>query len=442
MANEKIKNNYKDIANAIRSKTGSTAPMSAEDMPSKISEDLAKKPEGTKSITANANNIDVSTFEKVDVNVPNPSTGTLSITENDTYDVTSYASVDVNVESGTVLDPDYIYATDDSGEVVTSVEMSNDYDSRVYWCWLNDVDDHAALSYDDLIDGSRYLYTVAGSAPRFEEIYDPALEGNTLYATDGSGNPGEYGAEIQYEGGVYYVNSSYSGPMPTMFSFDDEAVLQYNAYAEGPAILTVCGGIDSTPGIYYWDGSGCFFYESGDPLEEGCTYQYGGTANFTKVNNWGINNVYDSEGYELEEMPEDDTCFNWSAGSHQLEELATDKIYYGDGGRIVPSGIEQGDGWMYINTSECNPFNELYDYGVGGYDELVVINNGSHRMTDIGTFENEYGYQGMALLYWDGGSHIGAFTTLGPMDTGDEVTADLDISGDTYHFKITCTGVN
>ena len=67
-----------------------------------ISEGLAEEytlitPTGTKSITENGTDIDVSQYAKVDVNVPNPSTGSLEITANDTYDVTNYAQVVVNV---------------------------------------------------------------------------------------------------------------------------------------------------------------------------------------------------------------------------------------------------------------------------------------------------------------------------------------------------------
>ena len=53
-------------------------------------------PSGSLEITSN-DTYDVTEYESVEVDVPNPSTGTLEITSNDTYDVTDYAAVDVDV---------------------------------------------------------------------------------------------------------------------------------------------------------------------------------------------------------------------------------------------------------------------------------------------------------------------------------------------------------
>jgi hypothetical protein len=62
-----------------------------------IVQDEYPTPSGAISITANAENIDVKQYATANVNVPNPSTGTLNITANDDYDVTEYAGVSVNV---------------------------------------------------------------------------------------------------------------------------------------------------------------------------------------------------------------------------------------------------------------------------------------------------------------------------------------------------------
>ena len=52
-------------------------------------------PSGTKDITANGNDIDVYSFAKVNVNVPNPSTGKVNITTTSEVNVTNYATAQV-----------------------------------------------------------------------------------------------------------------------------------------------------------------------------------------------------------------------------------------------------------------------------------------------------------------------------------------------------------
>jgi len=52
-------------------------------------------PTGTKTITENGENIDVAQYAKATVNVPNPSTGKLTITGTAEVDVTEYAAAQV-----------------------------------------------------------------------------------------------------------------------------------------------------------------------------------------------------------------------------------------------------------------------------------------------------------------------------------------------------------
>lgn len=154
--NNRVTKGLKDIADAIRAKTGDDSKMTAAEMPEKIEAiPVGIDPEGTKEISANGE-FNVREFESVNVNVPNPSTGTLEINENGEYDVTEKAAVNVAV-AGVQPSGTYHISTSDLGD---TIDISDYAEADV-----PDIDDFCdkgtkQISYGS---GSRYAYeSIAG----------------------------------------------------------------------------------------------------------------------------------------------------------------------------------------------------------------------------------------------------------------------------------------
>lgn len=132
MASELIKQNYRDIADAIRTKTGSSESMTATEMPEKIASiETGITPTGTLSITANGE-YDVTEKAGVDVNVPIPEgyikpTGTIGITSNgSSINVKQYEFANVNVTSDDylIIEP-YFFKGQDN--IDTSLDLGGDF---------------------------------------------------------------------------------------------------------------------------------------------------------------------------------------------------------------------------------------------------------------------------------------------------------------------------
>lgn len=116
------------IANSLRSKTGGTGKIVADDFPTVI-DGLSTggiTPTGTKTITSNGTH-DVTSFATAKVEVPasgiTPS-GTKEITENGTFDVTSFASAAVNVQGLKARLYTVTYTTDHTATVTL---LKNDW---------------------------------------------------------------------------------------------------------------------------------------------------------------------------------------------------------------------------------------------------------------------------------------------------------------------------
>ena len=87
---------FTSIGDAVRSQRSESGTYARTDLPYQIYS--TPKPSGSLSISSN-NTYDVTNYASAVVSVPNPSTGSLPISSNGTYDVTDYASAVVNVSS-------------------------------------------------------------------------------------------------------------------------------------------------------------------------------------------------------------------------------------------------------------------------------------------------------------------------------------------------------
>lgn len=208
MANELIKQNYRNIADAIRAKTGENGTMTAEEMPGKIENDLAKKPAGSLSITENGTGIDVSEKATVDVNVPTPS-----------YSAGS------------------MYLADNNGDLTEGIDADSYY--RVFWRYKNDYGE-TPLMYQDLDTDANILYSFGGTNSD-EAFSSQSFSSGLYYYTNGCNG---FSSIYLDSGKMYYYDGGSS----------------FTEYDVSYGCIYVCegglygGASVSSMNLVYWDG--------------------------------------------------------------------------------------------------------------------------------------------------------------------------------------------
>ena len=174
-------------------------------------------PLGTKTITANdtylASSDNLEGFTSVTVNVPNPSTGTLNITENGTYNVTNYASAEVDVPS--------------SGSTITA---SNDTGASIFTgdkVWLQRAQGNYSILTTPVVSANTFTGIAAeniatgssGSVSAAVTPYTPSTFGLKDYGT----LPSTYSSWQIISNGIKYVAFQYATTQTVnAFAYSDD----------------------------------------------------------------------------------------------------------------------------------------------------------------------------------------------------------------------------